>query len=69
LVVALLTTAVVVAMAIGLIRHLLVLYRSVGRFGREVGPLAEEISEEAERASRRTTPSADGRPGAAGPRG
>ncbi|MCI0637369.1 MAG: hypothetical protein L0206_26150 [Actinobacteria bacterium] len=68
LVVALLTTTVVAAMVVGLIRHLIVLFRSVSRFGREVSPLAQEIAERAERASARTRPPVDGRPESRGPR-
>jgi hypothetical protein len=68
LVVALLTTTLVVAMVVGLVRHLIVLFRSVSRFGREVSPLAQEIAEQAERASSRTGPPGGGRPESRGPR-
>ena len=54
LVVGLLTLAVTIAMLIALIRHLVVLGRTLGRFGDEVNPLAREITEQADRATSRT---------------
>jgi hypothetical protein len=53
LVVALLSTAAVLAVLIGLVRHVLVLWRSLSRFQREVTPIAQEISAEGERAAAR----------------
>ncbi len=61
LVVALLTTTVVVAMVIGLVRHLIVLYRSIGRFGQEVGPVVQDLSDQAARGAERTRPQPGGR--------
>jgi hypothetical protein len=40
-------------MLVALIRHVLVLGRALGRFGDEVGPIAREISQQADRASAR----------------
>ncbi len=68
LVVALLTTTVVVAMVVGLVRHLLILFRSVSRFGREVAPITQELSDLAARAAERTRPPARGRPETPGTR-
>lgn len=53
MIVGLLTLAVTLAMLIALIRHLKVMGRAVGRFSDEVGPLAREISEQADRAAAR----------------
>jgi hypothetical protein len=44
LVVALVTTFAVAAVLIGLVRHVIVLGRALGRFQREVSPLVQEIS-------------------------
>jgi hypothetical protein len=67
LVVALVTTAAVLAVLIALIRHVLVLGRALGRFQREVSPIAQEIAAQGERASTRAQrPTAErpfGRPG------
>ena len=51
LVVGLLSLTAVLALLIGLVRHMLVLGRAAGRFRDEVGPLTSEISAEADRAS------------------
>ena len=51
LVVGLLTMTVVLALLIALIRHLLVLGRAAGRFQTEVGPIVQEITEQAYRAA------------------
>jgi hypothetical protein len=65
LIIALVTTAMVIAVLVGLVRHLFVLGRAVGRFSDEVAPLAQSISTEAARASGRTQGwSAGRRPGA-----
>jgi hypothetical protein len=53
MIVGLLTLAVTIAMLIALIRHVFVLGRAAGRFGDEVGPIAREITEQADRASSR----------------
>ena len=42
-----------IAVLAGLVRHALVLSRSLSRFTEEVGPLAAEIGREGERASER----------------
>ncbi len=49
------TTVAILALLIALIRHVLVLGRSLQRFQQEVQPVAEEISAEGERASSRTS--------------
>ena len=54
LIIALVTTAMVIAVLVALVRHLFVLGRAVGRFGDEVAPLARAISSEAAEASART---------------
>lgn len=54
LIVGLLSTAMVLAVVIALIRHVLVLYRTIGRFGDEVSPIAQEISAQTRRASSRS---------------
>ncbi len=53
LVVGLLSTAAVAAVLIALVRHVFVLTRALGRFQREVGPLAAELAAEGDRASAR----------------
>ncbi len=53
-VVGLTTTAVVAAMLIGLVRHLLVLVRALGRFRDEVQPVADEIAAQGGRAAGRS---------------
>lgn len=53
LIVSLVTLLLVVAFAIALARHGLALGRTAKRMSEEVGPLANEISREAERASTR----------------
>lgn len=52
-VIALVTLAAVIAVLIALIRHALVLGRSLRRFQEEVTPLAREISAQGDRASAR----------------
>ncbi|MGH7359204.1 MAG: hypothetical protein ACREJR_10360 [Candidatus Rokuibacteriota bacterium] len=54
LVVGLVSTAAVLAVLIGLVRHVLVLLRSLGRFQREITPVAQAISAEGERAAARS---------------
>lgn len=54
LVVALLSTAAVTALLIGLVRHVIVLGRALGRFQREVSPVAEEISALGDQAAARS---------------
>lgn len=55
LVVGLVSAAALIAVFFGLIRHLLLLARTLGRFQEEVQPLAQEIATEADRASSRTS--------------
>ena len=55
LVIGLRTTIVVLALMIALVRHLLVLGRSLRRFRDEVQPVAEEISTQGQRASTRSS--------------
>jgi hypothetical protein len=55
LVVGLLTTTVALAFAIALVRHVMVLGRTLSRFQREVEPLARAIGEQGARASERGT--------------
>lgn len=64
MIVGLLTLAVTIAILIALIRHVLVLGRTVRRFGEEVGPVAREIGEQVDRASTHTQriPGGTGRP-------
>ncbi len=50
LVVGLVSTAAVLAVVIGLVRHVLVLVRSLTRFQREITPIAAEIGSLGERA-------------------
>jgi hypothetical protein len=54
LVVGLVTTVAVIAVLIALVRHVLVLGRSLTRFQREVGPIAQEIGAQGERATTRS---------------
>ncbi|HSJ50879.1 MAG TPA: hypothetical protein VLA90_06275 [Actinomycetota bacterium] len=44
LVVAVVSTAAVAAVLVGLVRHVFVLVRALGRFRDEVSPLAEDIA-------------------------
>lgn len=55
LVVGLVSAAALIAVFVGLVRHLLLLARTLGRLREEVQPLAQEIAAEAERASSRTS--------------
>ena len=54
LVIGLVTATAVLAVLIGLIRHLFVLGRALSRFQEEVGPIAAEIGTQADRASTRS---------------
>ena len=49
------------AVLIGLIRHVMVLARALGRFQRDVAPIAEEISAESARGSDRAARRPGGR--------
>ncbi|HJU57976.1 MAG TPA: hypothetical protein VJ774_04505 [Actinomycetota bacterium] len=62
LVVGLVTTVAALAVLIALIRHLFVVGRAMARFQSDVGPIAAEIGEQAERASARASRTG-GRPG------
>ena len=65
LVVGIVSTAAVLAVLIALVRHVLLLTRALGRFQREVSPLAAEIASNAGRASSRASAAAErpfGRP-------
>jgi hypothetical protein len=53
--VTLVTTLMVLAVLIGLVRHVLGLGRTLRRFQEEVTPIAEEISAEGDRASARAS--------------
>jgi hypothetical protein len=53
LVVALVSTTAVLAVLIALVRHTMILGRSLKRFQQEVGPLAEEIGAQGDRAADR----------------
>jgi hypothetical protein len=57
LLVGILSIVALLAVLLGLIRHVMVLLRSLGRFQRDIAPIAEDLSAEsaraAERASRR----------------
>ncbi|HXF35575.1 MAG TPA: hypothetical protein VNO17_00150 [Actinomycetota bacterium] len=53
-VVGLVTTVAMAAVLAGLVRHVLLLGRTAGRFRREVGDLAREVGEEAARAAGRS---------------
>jgi hypothetical protein len=66
LVIGLVSTAAVLAVLIALVRHLLVLVRSLGRFQREVTPVAQAIAAEGERAAARSQAARTGRPSARG---
>jgi hypothetical protein len=61
LVIAVVSTAAVAAVLIGLVRHVMVLVRALGRFRSEVSPVAEEIAVLGRRAGARSR----GVPGAA----
>jgi hypothetical protein len=52
-VVGLVTTAAVIAVLIALVRQFILLGRTLSRFQEEVSPLAQEITEGADRASAR----------------
>jgi hypothetical protein len=54
LIVGLVTTAALLALLVALIRHVIVLGRALGRFQREVSPIAEDIAAAGERASARS---------------
>jgi hypothetical protein len=53
--VGLVTTLAMIAVAIGLVRHVLVLGRSLRRFQEEITAVSREITRESDRASRRAT--------------
>jgi hypothetical protein len=53
--VTLVTTLMVLAVLIGLVRHVLRLGRTLRRFQEEVTPIAQEISAEGDRASARAS--------------
>ena len=54
LIVGLLTTVAVSALLVALVRHVFVLARALGRFQQEVGPIAQDIASEGERAATRS---------------
>jgi hypothetical protein len=58
-VVGIVSTAAIIAVLIGLVRHALVLSRALRRFQREVTPLTQEISQLGERASSRAGAAAE----------
>jgi hypothetical protein len=62
LVLGLVSTAAALAVAIALVRHVLVLFRALGRFQREVAPVAQAIAAEGGRAASRSQRVAAGRP-------
>ena len=62
LVVALVSTAAVIAVVVALVRHVIVLDRALGRFQREVPPIAEEIAAAGDRAASRSRRVAAERP-------
>jgi hypothetical protein len=53
IIVGLVTIVALLAVLVGLVRHVMVLSRSLGRFQREIAPIAQEIAEESGRASTR----------------
>jgi len=53
LVVGVVSTAMVLAVLIGLVRHVIVLVRTLRRFSDEVSPIARDIAAETARASER----------------
>ena len=53
LVIGLVTAVAILAVLIGLVRHVRLLTRTLGRFQSEVGPLAQEAADHAARASER----------------
>ena len=53
IVVGLVTFAALLAVLIGLVRHVMLLVRTLGRFRDEVQPLADDLSAESARASER----------------
>lgn len=57
------STIAVLAFLIGLLRHLLVLGRTIGRFQEEARPIADEIALEGRRASEHLSVIADRRRG------
>lgn len=63
LVVGLVSTVAVLALLIALVRHVLVLGRALGRFRDEVGPLAQDIASQGDRAARRSRGLSTDRPG------
>ena len=55
LIVTIVTTLIVTVMVIGLVRHVLVLVRTVGRFQREARPITEELARQSARAADRAS--------------
>lgn len=68
LAIAVVTTVAVAGVLIGLIRHVIVLVRALGRFRSEVTPVAEDISSLGRRAGGRSQGLAAGRPAGGGTR-
>lgn len=62
LVVGVVTLLLLAIFLIGLVRHALVLSRSLARFQREIAPVAQELTAEANRASERAARLSDERP-------
>ena len=55
MIVTIVTTLVVTVMVIALVRHVLVLVRTVGRFQREAQPIVRALADESARASERAS--------------
>ena len=53
IIVGIVSVVALLAVLVGLIRHVMVLSRSLGRFQREIAPIAEELSAESAGASDR----------------
>lgn len=62
IIVGVVTILALLALLIGLVRHLLVLSRSLGEFRRAITPVAEELTAEANRASDRAARLSSERP-------
>jgi dolichol kinase len=62
IIVGVVTILALLALLIGLVRHLLVLFRSLGEFRQAVTPVAEELTAEANRASDRAARLSSERP-------
>jgi hypothetical protein len=63
LIVTIVTTLVVTVMVIGLVRHVLVLVRTVGQFQREAQPITDELARKSARAADRAASIQRGLPG------